>query len=88
MGYQIEYRMDRMDYIRKNTKSDVITGFIFFILLVIGTVGIQLCNMGIQRLLLDSRAHLQAAADQFADDLQNGMDLKEAVLTFCTELAE
>lgn len=88
MGYQIEYAMDKVHVVRKNAKSELLTGIIFVVMLVIGTVGVQLCSIFIQKLFFEHGGHVMAATEQLVEDLRSDVEVIDAVQAFYTELAK
>lgn len=85
MAYQIEYDMKTVKIIKKNTKKEVLSGLVLVLTLVLGSIGAHFGGTLLQTLFLGETETAQAA-EQLIDDIRSGVEVRDAVQTFCAEL--
>ncbi len=88
MGYQIEYHMQTMKIIKTGGRKTIFQMIGFFCLLFIGLIVLHFGGAFLESILLGQGHEVSAAAEQMAQEIENGASFREAIEVFCYEVSE
>ena len=86
MSYQIEYNMDSINFAKKDIKNSFLLNLALATALVAASVGIYFCNHWLFMSLQNNRNDIVAASEQLVEEIRSGVNIPDAINTFCSEL--
>lgn len=88
MSYQLEYNLESLKIINNPKNRKYIKFYFILTALVIGTITAHFLGVAFENFMITPSHSAQAAANELAENLRDGVSVQDAFQTFCIAVIE